>query len=331
MSQDAVQTAGGGGDQPMIDVRNLTRSFGPIEAVRGVSFEVGKGEILGFLGPNGAGKTTTMRMLTCYTPPTSGTALVGGHDIRTDSLAVRQLIGYLPENAPLYLDMKVRSYLHFMVEIKRYPRAKRRGYVDEAIAECGLTQVADRLIGTLSKGYRQRVGIAQALAGDPSVLILDEPTVGLDPAQIQEIRQLIKGMAGRRTVILSTHILPEVSMTCQKVIIINRGRIEAHGTPESLTTSLQGGTVILLTVEGKTDAVLALLRQTPGVASAELENTLGETTARYRVVAQPGADPRGDLSRELISAGHRLLEQQSSGLSLEDIFMRVISTQQEVA
>ena len=317
--------------EPMIQVENLTKEYGAIRAVDAITFSVGRGEILGFLGPNGAGKTTTMRILTCYSPPTSGQARVGGFDVRRQSLQVRRLIGYLPENAPLYTDMKVRAYLQFMVEVKRYPAPQRRALIDEALAECGLTHVADRLIGNLSKGYRQRVGLAQALIGDPRVLILDEPTIGLDPAQIQEIRQLIKGMAGRRTVILSTHILPEVSMTCQKVIIINRGRIEAHGTPESLTSTLEGGSVIMLTVEGPQGAVRELIGKVPGVRAVGLDNVLGAKGSRFRVQTVPGKDPRAELSRALVQAGHTLLEQQSMGLSLEDIFMRVISTQREVA
>jgi ABC-2 type transport system ATP-binding protein len=314
-------------DGPMIVVDKLTKRYGGIVAVDQIEFSVPRGEILGFLGPNGAGKTTTMRMLTCYSPPTSGTARVGGCDVRKDSIQVRKLIGYLPESAPLYLDMKVRPYLNFMAEIKRYPGNLRRGYVDEALAECGLGDVADRLIGNLSKGYRQRVGLAQALLGDPKVLILDEPTVGLDPAQIQEIRQLICNMRGRRTVILSTHILPEVSMTCQKVIIIHRGRIVAQGTPESLVSTMEGGEVILATVEGAPDAVLATIGKVAGVVAVAQENRLGERSAVYRIETKSGVDPRAALSRALVEAGHGLLEQKSSGMTLEDIFIRVISTQ----
>jgi ABC-2 type transport system ATP-binding protein len=328
---EEAKDANGGSGRPMIEVEDLRKVYGSVQAVDGISFGVDKGEILGFLGPNGAGKTTTMRILTCYSPPTSGTARIGGHDVHEASTAVRGLIGYLPENAPLYLDMKVRPYLKFMVEVKRYPKPQRKGYVDEALEECGLTHVADRLIGNLSKGYRQRVGLAQALLGDPKVLVLDEPTVGLDPAQIHEIRQLIRGMAGRRTVILSTHILPEVSMTCKKVIIINRGRIEAHGTPESLVSTLDGKSVILVTVEGATDAVETCLKGVPGVKRVALENKLGEKTARWRVESDAGIDPRGALSRALVGAGHGLLEQQSSGMTLEDIFIRVITSQREVA
>lgn len=315
----------------MIDVDRLTKDYGSFRAVDQIQFTVERGEILGFLGPNGAGKTTTMRMLTCYTPPTSGTARIGGYDIRTHSLEVRRQIGYLPESAPLYTDMKVRAYLRFMVELKRYPRADRARYVDAAIEECGLSHVADRLIANLSKGYRQRVGLAQALLGDPKVLILDEPTVGLDPAQIQEIRQLIRSMAGRRTVILSTHILPEVSMTCQKVIIINRGHIEAHGTPEHLISDLEAVRRVLVTVQGAPDTVVSVIGRVPGVLRATVESQVGPDSSRYVVETERNSDPRAAIARALVEANLSLIDLQSASPSLEDIFLRVISTQREVA
>jgi ABC-2 type transport system ATP-binding protein len=227
--------------------------------------------------------------------------------------------------------MIVADYLMFMAEIKRYPRAQRRKMVDAAIEECGLGDVRNRIIRNLSKGFRQRVGLAQALVGDPQVLVLDEPTVGLDPRQIAEIRNLIRSMAGRRTVILSTHILPEVSMTCQKVIIINRGRIEAQGTPEHLVSDLEGAQVIMVTVDGPPAEVQELIGRVPGVGSVALERTQGETAAIYRIEAAPGSNPRASLSAAIVQAGHGLLEMQSSGLSLEDIFLRIISRQREVA
>ena len=208
----------------MIEVDHISKSFGPVQAVRDVSFTVRAGEILGFLGPNGAGKTTTMRILTGFHPPSGGSARVCGLDVSEDSLAVRRKIGYLPENVPLYGDMTVSGYLKFVAEVKGVPRSRRKSDIGQALASCGLSTVESRLIKKLSKGYRQRVGLAQALIGDPEALILDEPTIGLDPRQIGEIRELIKSFAGRKTVILSSHILPEVALTCQRVVIVNQGR-----------------------------------------------------------------------------------------------------------
>lgn len=211
----------------MIEVDNLVKKYGELFALRGVSFQVGAGEVVGFLGPNGAGKTTTMRIVTSFIPPTSGTVRVGGHDVLDDSIEARRQIGYLPETPPLYNDLTVDSYLSFVAKIKGVPGAARRERIDHAVESCGLAAVRRRVIGTLSKGFRQRVGIAQALVHDPKVLILDEPTVGLDPHQIIEIRNLIASLAGERTIVLSTHILPEVAQLCKRVIIINEGRIVA--------------------------------------------------------------------------------------------------------
>lgn len=319
-------------DRPaMIEVEQLTKCFGPTRAVDGISFQVPKGEILGFLGPNGAGKTTTMRILTGYTPATSGHARIGGFETVRQSMQTRRMIGYLPESAPIYLNMKVRPYLDFMAQVKGHPRSRRRPLVEEAIEECGLEEVARRVIRNLSKGYRQRVGLAQALLGNPEVLILDEPTVGLDPRQIHEIRQLIRGMAGRRTVLLSTHILPEVSMTCQSVIIIHHGRIMAEGTPESLVSRIQDRRTVIAHVEGAEAAVLELLRKVEGVADARIERSLGAEARVYRIEIAGAEDPRGRISAAITGAGHGLLELQSTGMSLEDIFLRVISSQDEVA
>src|SRR5213593_4579679 len=213
----------------MIEVRNLTKHYGPIAAINNVSFGVERGEVVGFLGPNGAGKSTTMRILSCFMPASSGSAKVAGYDVFSQSMDVRRRIGYLPENVPLYTDMRVASYLDFVAEIKGVPRATRKLRVAEVMDKCLIADVQHRLIGRLSKGYRQRVGLAQAIVNDPHVLILDEPTIGLDPKQITEIRALIKSLAGEHTVILSTHILPEVSMVCSAVVIINRGAIVAQG------------------------------------------------------------------------------------------------------
>ena len=214
----------------MIEVDHITKYYGQTPAVQDVSFRVEKGEILGFLGPNGAGKTTTMRMLTCYLPPSEGTARVAGYDVFEDSMEVRKRIGYMPEHPPLYDDMMVRSYLTFVSKIKGVDAKQRKSRIDLAMEQCGISDMPDTIIGKLSKGYRQRVGLAQALVHDPEVLILDEPTIGLDPRQIIEVRELIKSLAGDHTVILSTHILPEASMTCERVVIINKGKIVAMDT-----------------------------------------------------------------------------------------------------
>src|SRR6202162_6045940 len=218
----------------MIQVDQLTKQYGPVTAIQDVSFNVEKGQIVGFLGPNGAGKSTTMKILSCFMPASGGTARIAGFDVFSQSLEVRRRIGYLPENAPLYTDLQVAVYLDFVDEIKRVSRGSRKGRVADVMERCFITDMQHRLIGKLSKGYRQRVGLAQALLGDPEVLILDEPTIGLDPRQIAEIRALIKSLGGQHTVILSTHILPEVSMVCDSIIIINRGRVVAKGTEAEL-------------------------------------------------------------------------------------------------
>lgn len=236
----------------MIEAQNLIKRYGQIKAVDDISFKIEKGEIVGFLGPNGAGKTTTMRMLTGFIPATGGQALIGGFDVAKDPIEVKKRLGYLPEQPPLYPDMTVISYLRFISKIKGMDKAVRSDRIDWAIGKCGLIEVSKRLIGNLSKGFKQRVGLAQAIVHNPEVLILDEPTIGLDPRQIREIRELIKELAGEHTVILSTHILPEVTMTCEKAIIINRGRIVAQGSIESLTAgkSLEEVFIELVTKEG---------------------------------------------------------------------------------
>jgi len=260
----------------LIQVKDLTKSFGERTAVDHVSFVVNRGEILGFLGPNGAGKTTTMRILTGFLPATSGTAQVAGFDVFNDSLEVRKRIGYLPENPPLYLDMSVSAYLDFVARIKNVPAEKRQARVDDAMAKTNITDKRHELIKRLSRGYKQRVGLAQALVHDPEVIILDEPTVGLDPKQIIEVRHLIKGLAGSHTIILSTHILPEVSMTCDRVVIINRGRIAAIDTPANLTQQLKGGQNVLLEVAADQNAVSAAVREIPGVRKVTAEPAGGK-------------------------------------------------------
>lgn len=308
----------------MIEVAGLTKSYGPKAAIQDLHFTVDKGEVVGFLGPNGAGKTTTMKILSCFMPPTAGTAKVAGYDCLTQSLQVRRRIGYLPEHVPLYGDLTVRQYLTFVAEAKRVPARKRRQAVGRVIEECGIQDAADRIIGKLSKGYRQRVGLAQALLGDPDVLILDEPTIGLDPRQIIQIRTLIKAMQGERTVILSTHILPEVSMVCSRVLIINEGRIVAVDTPENLTQALQHSSQISLQVEGPAETVQRRLSEVPGVQSVTLRDGAG-AVHRYLVEAEKGRDLRRELAQAVCTAGFGLLEMRPLDLTLEEIFIRLVT------
>ncbi|HET8648257.1 MAG TPA: ATP-binding cassette domain-containing protein, partial [Vicinamibacteria bacterium] len=309
----------------MIEVENLTKRYGRTTAVDGVSFRVHKGEILGFLGPNGAGKTTTMRVLTCYLPATEGTARVAGYDVFEAPLEVKRRVGYIPETPPLYPDMDVTAFLEFCARIKGVPRDQRAARIDEAVGKCRLGDVRRKLIGRLSKGYRQRVGLAQAILHNPEVLILDEPTAGLDPKQIIETRELIKGLGGDHTVVLSTHILPEVSMTCGRVVIINRGRVVAEDTPENLTQRLKGAAALKLEVRGPGEAVLEAVRAVPGVLSARLR-AASEGVADLEVDVEPGQDVRAELARAVVQKGYDLLELQRMGMSLEDIFLHLTTT-----
>ncbi|MEJ5375171.1 MAG: ATP-binding cassette domain-containing protein [bacterium] len=310
----------------MIEVERVSKFYGPVAAIHDVSFQVDKGEIVGFLGPNGAGKTTTMRVLTCFHPPSSGTARVAGFDVFKDSLEVRRRVGYLPESVPLYTDQTVWSYLNFIAEVRGIGKSQRKAQVARVMEECGLDQVGDRLIGRLSKGYRQRVGIAQALVHRPQVLILDEPTIGLDPKQIIEIRQLIRGLAGERTVIVSTHILPEVSMVCSRALIINQGRIVAADTPENLTLRLQKGMRIQLQVRAQEPSqVEAALRSVRGVSRVTWERDVSDGVRAYMVESTDRRDLRAALAREIIGRGWDLLELRSVEMSLEDIFLQLVT------
>jgi ABC-2 type transport system ATP-binding protein len=307
----------------LIEVQDLSKSFGEVTAVDHISFTVNKGEILGFLGPNGAGKTTTMRILTGYLPATNGTARVAGYDVFEDSMEVRRRIGYLPEVPPLYPDMTVGTYLAFVARIKNVPAEKRNARIDEAMTMTSITDKRDELIKRLSRGYKQRVGLAQALVHDPDVIILDEPTVGLDPKQIIEVRHLIKSLAGSHTIILSTHILPEVSMTCDRVVIINRGKIAAVDTPQNLTMQIKGGERVSLEVQAPEKALRELLAQVPGVLSVKVES-LG-SSGRLAVVVEAGAgkDVRSQLAAKIVGQGHPLYELRGVSLSLEDIFLQL--------
>jgi ABC-2 type transport system ATP-binding protein len=293
--------------------------------VSDVSFSAERGEILGFLGPNGAGKTTTMRMLTCYLPPTAGQARVAGYDIHEQSLEVRRHIGYLPETVPLYLDLSVARYLDFVGRLKGMPRPSRADRIRQVMQECGIEHVRERTVGKLSKGYRQRVGLAQALLNDPEVLILDEPTVGLDPQQIVEIRDLIRNLAGKRTIILSTHILPEVSLLCRRIIIINNGRLISADTPENLKKRLRSAMVLEVTVRGPTDIVTQRLRALPEVSSVRAGEATDDATHCLLVEAVDNQDIRESVSRTIVESGNGLLAQRTVDLSLEDVFVHLVT------
>lgn len=314
----------------MIEVNGLTKNYGDVAAIEGVTFKAEEGQILGFLGPNGAGKTTTMRILTCFQPPSSGTASVGGFDVVEQSMEVRKRIGYLPEHPPVYNDMTVRSYLRFVGKIKGIPPAQLAGRVDETMEMTGTAHVHNTVVGHLSKGYKQRVGLAQALVHDPAVLILDEPTVGLDPKQIIEIREVIKGLGGDHTVILSTHILPEVNLTCERVVIINNGRIAGEGTPESLTAQLKDGEVLRAQVTGPEDQVKSTISGVSGVLEVSVEQVPEVGDAAYIVSTTPGQDVRDELSRQLVNGGFGLRELRSLEMTLEDIFLRLVSEEVKV-
>jgi len=300
----------------MIEVENLTKYYGNLAAIRNLNFRVEQGEILGFLGPNGAGKTTTMRILSGYMPPSAGAARVAGFDVFTDSLEVRRRIGYMPETVPLYPEMSVGSYLDFMARIRGVSDRKTR--VKAAMEACHITDKADTVIGKLSKGYRQRVGLAQALVHDPEVLILDEPTIGLDPKQIIEVRELIKELGHERTIILSTHILPEAQQTCDRVLIINEGEIVAEGTSRQLTDRLARGTLLHVQVAQPGQEVIEALRQVPGVLGVAPEDG-----GSYGVTCAQGQDCRATIAATVVNGGWGLLELHSVEMSLEDIFLKL--------
>ncbi len=313
----------------MIQAEKLTKYYEKVAAIENVSFTVEKGEIVGFLGPNGAGKTTTMRILAGFLPPSSGTARVAGYDILTDSLQARRRMGYLPENVPLYTDMKVSAYLEFVADVKGLERRERRRKIGEIMEKCRVIEVQRMLIGALSRGYRQRVGIAQALLNDPEVLILDEPTLGLDPKQIIEIRQLIKELSGQSTIILSTHILPEASMVCQRVIIINDGHIIAVDTPENLTARLQSSAKLLLTVDGPAEQIEAVLSQLSGVLRVEAKDQPRDVAVSFVVESERSYDLRRDVSRAIVERGWGLLELRPADMTLEEIFIRLVTKEQQ--
>ncbi|MDH3198261.1 MAG: ABC transporter ATP-binding protein [Candidatus Krumholzibacteria bacterium] len=308
----------------MIEVARLTKYYADRPAVLDVSFTVARGEIVGFLGPNGAGKTTTMRMLTCFLPPTAGTARVAGFDTLSDSFEVRRRVGYLPESVPLYRDLTVAAYLDFIATLKGLAGAHRVRRVGTVMEECGVSDVRNRPIGRLSRGYRQRVGIAQALVSDPEVLILDEPTVGLDPRQVVEIRALIRGLAGDRTIVLSTHILSEVSALCRRVLVINRGRLVSDDYTSNLARNLQRGLVLDVVARGPAEGVSGTIRGVGGVREVAAAGS-GDDAGRYRVACAAGEDPRAAVAAALVGAGYALEGLTARDVSLEEIFVQLVT------
>ena len=304
----------------MIEVQHLTKRYGRVTAVNDVSFRVERGEILGFLGPNGAGKTTTMRILTGYMPATEGKAIVAGFDVFEQPIEAKRRTGYLPETPPLYPDMSVFEYLEFVAKIKGVPSAERRARIKYVMERTRIDDMANRLCGKLSKGYKQRVGLAQALIHNPDVLILDEPTAGLDPKQIIETRELIKELAGDHTIILSTHILPEVAQTCQRVVIINKGHVVAVDTPDNLTARLRGSETMYLQIDPSGADAAASITRIPGVTKV-VESDRRDGMVGYEVDSESGRDIRRDLARAVVSSGWGLLELRPMRMSLEDVFL----------
>ncbi len=307
----------------MIEAEGLTKFYGPLAAIRDVTFQVEKGEVVGFLGPNGAGKSTTIRILTCFMPPSMGVARVDGLDCFERSLEVRRKVGYLPENVPLYTDLTVRRFLRFSAGAKAVEARNMESEIRRVIGICGLEKVSNRIIGHLSKGYRQRVGLAQALVNNPPVLVLDEPTIGLDPSQIIEIRRLIQELREEHTVLLSSHILPEVAQICQRVLIINKGMIVATDSPLNLTHQLQRSAQIIVEVEdGAAQALTQVVQGIDGVQSVSVQDEKG---SRLLVESDRSRELRPEIARLVVEKGLKLLELKLVDLSLEDIFMQLVT------
>src|SRR5437016_2409199 len=319
----------------MIGVQELTKKYARNTAVDHISFEVAKGQIVGFLGPNGAGKTTTMRMLTCFLPPTAGTATVAGFDVVDSPMEVKRRIGYLPEAPPLYLEMRTGEYLEFVAKIKGLRGSELKTRVDYVLERCAIGDVKEKVMGKLSKGYRQRVGLAQAIVHNPDVLILDEPTAGLDPKQINETRDLIKGLAGDHTIILSTHILPEVEQTCEQVIIINQGKLVATDSVHNLQNRARGGELVLVEVGGRnghldSNSVQRKLEQIPG-AGRVVNKAQVDSRALFEVESQKGRLVRGDLARAVVESGWDLNELRPAAMSLEEVFLQLTGKEKDPA
>ena len=311
----------------MIKVKNLTKRYVNMNAVDDISFHVKENEIVGLLGPNGAGKTTTMRILTCFMPATAGSATVAGYDVFTDSLNVRQQIGYLPENVPLYLDMRAYEYLMFRAKLKNIPRRERRKKIEYCLEMTGITDVQKQIIGTLSKGYKQRVGLADTLIHDPKILILDEPTIGLDPNQIRQIRGVIKGLGQKHTVLLSTHILPEVEMVCDRVMIINKGKIVAMDTPSNLMKQLKTGSNLVLEIKGDGEKIKNSLSGIDTVESVTYRNK--DDANEFYINGNGDKDIREDVFNCIVKDNYILREMKKQTITLEEIFHQVTTKETE--
>lgn len=317
----------------MVEVINLTKKYGNKIGVKNISFTAEKGEILGFLGPNGAGKSTTMNVITGYRPPTEGKVLIGGYDIAEKPLEAKKRLGYLPEIPPLYPELKVKSYLKFICDLKGYSRQKRESHINEIMDLVKITDVKDRLIKNLSKGYRQRVGLAQALVSSPDVLILDEPTVGLDPKQIQEMRSLIKSLGKEHTIILSSHILAEVSMICDKVIIIKKGEIAAIDTPENLAKNMAAAECFQAKIKGPGERIADIIRGIDGVKSVKQSQDKSDISAglfNYLIENTKSVDVRTPLFFKMAELGYPIHEIKSVAVNLEDIFLQLTSEENEI-
>jgi len=311
----------------MIKVKNLTKRYVNMNAVDDISFHVKENEIVGLLGPNGAGKTTTMRILTCFMPATAGSATVAGYDVFTDSLNVRQQIGYLPENVPLYLDMRAYEYLMFRAKLKNIPRRERRKKIEYCLEMTGITDVQKQIIGTLSKGYKQRVGLADTLIHDPKILILDEPTIGLDPNQIRQIRGVIKGLGQKHTVLLSTHILPEVEMVCDRIMIINKGKIVAMDTPSNLMKQLKTGSNLVLEIRGDGEKIKNSLSKVDAVQSVTYEKK--DDANEFYIDGTGDKDIREDVFNCIVRDNYTLREMKKQTISLEEIFHQITTKETE--
>ncbi|MFZ5447363.1 MAG: ABC transporter ATP-binding protein [Thermodesulfobacteriota bacterium] len=307
----------------MIEVQDLTKYYGPHLAVSRLDFQVAAGEIVGFLGPNGAGKTTTLKILAGFLAPSAGTARINGYDCVTESLAARRSLGYMPENVAIYSDLTVAQFLRFAAQAKGVEAKEEKNEINRVVEACGLEEVQYTRVTALSKGYRQRLGLSQALLNQPPLLILDEPTIGLDPSQIVEIRQLIKNLAGAHTVMLSSHILPEVSQVCDRVIIINRGQIVASDSPETLSRQLGHGSRVLLTVKGPVAEVEAALQHLAGV-----NRTLSQGEGKFLVETDAGRELRPDLARLVVGRGWELLELKSQEFTLEEVFLNLVTEEE---
>lgn len=319
------------GGRAVISIQNLTKEYGRIKALDDVSFEVGKGEILGFLGPNGAGKTTTMNIVTGYLPASSGKVSVCGFDVIEEPLEVKKRIGYLPEQPPLYSDMTVNEYLNFVAELKNVDKPKRKAQLADIMELVRISDVKDRLIKNLSKGYKQRVGLSQALVGGPEVLILDEPTVGLDPRQIIEIRKLIRALGKEHTIILSSHILPEVSAVCDRIVIIDKGKVAAIDTPDKLTKSVDSSSKLSVTISGPKASVLSKINEIYGVKKAQSIDERQHDVVSYLIESDKEIDIRRTLFFAMAKLGYPIIEMKSVDMSLEEIFIQLVTVEREVA